>query len=962
MSSLTRQSAFIVYRFGRAFFHIRRQASGDDHAEDMTALVAGTSPSPGAACVSHEEKENAMKNWYSTILGTLCATLLASAATAQPFTVTKTADTDDGVCDADCSLREAITALNAVPGGAIYEIGFNIPSSDPGCAGGICTIQIATHLPDVVRSVNLDATTQPGYVDHPVIVLNGSLTGEPDWGEEGTDALRIQGGSSSVRGFAFVGFPAGWAEYRSGIRLTSDENVVAGNYFGVLPDGVTPFGVAVGVGIFESSSNVIGGTSPIDRNVFGRTEVYGVYVADSNDNRILGNYFGLGADGTIPMPSEHGDAIKITGWASSNVIGGHDPGARNVINTRGAGIVLYRASSTEILGNYISADASAVVNGTGSDIWGERAGILQSPFSALDEATGTLIDGNVIAGFQGLGVEATTGSIIQNNLIGVSADCSNVIGNGGYGIVAGRGWGIQIHDNVVAGNGEGGILVHAPEVSIWNNHIGTLCDGVTAAGNGGDGIVIAVGPEDPWEETRPPSWTAIGTNNLEVANTIGYNAGSGIATISGSTGTYVRWNYFMNNGGPGIEYRPMEGQPPTDDLPSPILDSATHDGAVLTVQYRLSADQQANLHPVVDFYLADAAGQRFRPLGEHVVGAYTAGAPLFVVLDANSLEDAWRLVATLSNHRGSTSVFSAPVAISVEVADELDPICDFALLNGYADGTVTDDRPGDLGIVEVRLDEGANVSLAVDAFAPGDGVVTYRLSRVNPMLAAWGDVVGLDGAGNSCRSEIRFEEVPCLPSQFTQQVDRVQRRMLLTIIDPEGIVAVRFTDDRDNPALENLIASTTSMMSSVDGIRWFAIDSGDPPTNVDFVLTATASRVRYFAGIENACGTTTLIDPPHDFGDELPLAFGLEQNFPNPFNPQTEIVFHVPEASFVSIVVYDLLGREMSRLVDGSVDAGFHRVSWDGTNHAGRALASGIYLYRMEAGAFVQTRRMTFMK
>jgi serine protease AprX len=84
-----------------------------------------------------------------------------------------------------------------------------------------------------------------------------------------------------------------------------------------------------------------------------------------------------------------------------------------------------------------------------------------------------------------------------------------------------------------------------------------------------------------------------------------------------------------------------------------------------------------------------------------------------------------------------------------------------------------------------------------------------------------------------------------------------------------------------------------------------------------------------------------------------PLAFELKQNYPNPFQTGTTIAFTLPEASPVRLVVYDVTGREVARLVDGTMDAGEHRVEWDASD-----LASGVYLYRIEAGAHRQTMRM----
>lgn len=88
----------------------------------------------------------------------------------------------------------------------------------------------------------------------------------------------------------------------------------------------------------------------------------------------------------------------------------------------------------------------------------------------------------------------------------------------------------------------------------------------------------------------------------------------------------------------------------------------------------------------------------------------------------------------------------------------------------------------------------------------------------------------------------------------------------------------------------------------------------------------------------------------------LPEAFALDQNYPNPFATATEIGFALPEASSVRLVVYDVTGREVARLVDGHLQAGYHRAMLDGGQ-----LASGMYLYRIEAGTFVATRRMALV-
>lgn len=89
----------------------------------------------------------------------------------------------------------------------------------------------------------------------------------------------------------------------------------------------------------------------------------------------------------------------------------------------------------------------------------------------------------------------------------------------------------------------------------------------------------------------------------------------------------------------------------------------------------------------------------------------------------------------------------------------------------------------------------------------------------------------------------------------------------------------------------------------------------------------------------------------------LPSEFRLEQNYPNPFNPSTQIAFSLPEESQVKLTVYNLLGQEVARLIDGFMPAGNHEIKFDGSQ-----LPSGVYLYRLQAGEFLQTQKMTLMK
>ncbi len=94
----------------------------------------------------------------------------------------------------------------------------------------------------------------------------------------------------------------------------------------------------------------------------------------------------------------------------------------------------------------------------------------------------------------------------------------------------------------------------------------------------------------------------------------------------------------------------------------------------------------------------------------------------------------------------------------------------------------------------------------------------------------------------------------------------------------------------------------------------------------------------------------------------LPTDFALSQNAPNPFNPTTTIDFALPKASNVKVEVFNILGQKVTTLVDEYLSAGFKRVDWDGTDATGRTVASGVYLYKMTAGDFSETKKMMLMK
>lgn len=94
----------------------------------------------------------------------------------------------------------------------------------------------------------------------------------------------------------------------------------------------------------------------------------------------------------------------------------------------------------------------------------------------------------------------------------------------------------------------------------------------------------------------------------------------------------------------------------------------------------------------------------------------------------------------------------------------------------------------------------------------------------------------------------------------------------------------------------------------------------------------------------------------------IPKEFLLTQNYPNPFNPSTTIRYEVPNESRVVLKVYNMLGQEVRTLANTTQSRGVYHVQWDGKDQLGRSVASGVYLYRLEAGNIVKSKKMLFIK
>ena len=94
----------------------------------------------------------------------------------------------------------------------------------------------------------------------------------------------------------------------------------------------------------------------------------------------------------------------------------------------------------------------------------------------------------------------------------------------------------------------------------------------------------------------------------------------------------------------------------------------------------------------------------------------------------------------------------------------------------------------------------------------------------------------------------------------------------------------------------------------------------------------------------------------------LPDEFALHQNYPNPFNPITTLRYNLPENGHVNVTIYDMLGRQVKTLINKTQDAGYKAVIWNATNDYGKPVSAGIYLYQIQAGEYISTKKMVLLK
>ena len=147
-------------------------------------------------------------------------------------------------------------------------------------------------------------------------------------------------------------------------------------------------------------------------------------------------------------------------------------------------------------------------------------------------------------------------------------------------------------------------------------------------------------------------------------------------------------------------------------------------------------------------------------------------------------------------------------------------------------------------------------------------------------------------------------------------------------------------------------------LSTNNGTSWTAVNTGLTYTDV---LSLAVSGTNLFAGTSGGGvwrrPLSEMVTSVQRLSTNLPTHFSLEQNYPNPFNPATTISFSLPSKSFVSLKVFDALGREVATLLSEELPAGTYSQQWNAAS-----LPSGVYFYRLQSGSFIETKKLVLLR
>ena len=960
---------------------------------------------------------NATSQYHCQITNTLVTglTIRSRSVSLQQaaFVVNSTGDQsdpilNDGVCDVDlnmlgdqCTLRAAIETVNAMgaQNAAITvarPLAFNISGS------GVPVIRPPTALPIIKFPIVIDGTTQaagrvrltgPGgdvvgvaiFADGCTVkgllidgfsvglgIIGNGNTVEENFMVGNNRGISIAAGANSIRRNIVAENKVEGIFINGESNLGPIGNMIEDNLIGTEDDGVTP--APNGIGVFIKGK--LARQNTIKNNLISANNI-GIQFEENSGNTVEGNRIGTTADGQSPLGN--GIGVLLEKSAKSII-------KNNVVaDSRQSGIFVSEGSENIIEGNKIGTDASSAT-ALGN---GEHGVEIENAFRNLTKDN--VISGNKGAGVFISGLRANENTI-ENNRIGANAAGTEPLGNGMEGVLIQDAAATNVVLNLISANVKSGIVIEGAEASetiIDNNSIGVDIFGndvLGVMGNREHGVLIDRAPSSTLEENliafnhnagilllAAPSG-AVERNNIH-HNVIGIDIlGSGELSITGnrihfngtninaSNAAFIAQNNNVFNGtgaSTGIHLTRSHAVIQGNNLTGDAGDAITLEqgSTALITKNNIFGNQGFGLNNRNPS--GSIAAQRNWWGNASGPGGAGPGSGDKVSAGVNFANWLAQPVAVVVAAEGDTLTLVAGRIDTVSVFLQNWQKPDDVLQVSISDDKGWLQEPKAFSVI-LRDSLGAEIKVAFAvptdiSNGSADNVRVIATSQTNPSAADTATFIVVSQKAVLASIRVVPDSVTLAPGDSAQ-------------FTAEGL------DQFGNDFNFTPVWSATGGVIDANGLYIAGNVAGT------FLVTAAGPNTQVQGQAVARIDAAVAVD---EDAPAIPTAFHLYQNYPNPFNPETQIRYDLPKSIHVRVEIFNILGEKVKTLVDEKKPAGAYKIIWDGQTDNGRAAASGVYIYRLQAGdpsasgpsarprrarssrsgqGFVQSRKMVFVR
>ncbi|MDP1676302.1 MAG: right-handed parallel beta-helix repeat-containing protein [Bacteroidota bacterium] len=711
-----------------------------------------------------------------------------------------------------------------------------------------------------------------------------------------------------------------------------------------------------GIYILAGSDNIFGGSAFIDKNLISGNIGQGILISGpSSGNTIKYNLIGTDWTGYYSLPNTT-DGVLIDQSASNNVI------QRNFISGNGRnGVTVETNSNLTPNGNVI------IANTIGLDITNSLKLPNTDNGVFINNARNTRIggagsdSGNIISGNIGNGVyvfgDMSRGNLIRGNTIGTDGFGDKAIPN--YrGILisySNRNTIGGVEDwayNLVSGNLYGGIYLYGSDSnSVYGNVIGLDILQTKIIANGDNGVAV-----------DSSDYNIIGGDQAGGGNTISGNKLAGIILANSSTG-----NKIYNNG-IGTDYTLTKKFGNEED------GIQIYSGANRTTIGKAGAENIITSNKYSGVIVGDSNQNRISANsiydnGELGIDLYSG----FFGVTPNDETD---------SDAGANDLQNFPV---ITFADGPFPFRVLGMMFGKPNETYTLEF-FDAGVSDsTKYGEGKKFLISTTIGTDSTGFASINEALIIPVASGtFISATATDNNGNTSEFskciEVKVSNVVAdiavtvkANADTLKKTDTLVYLITLQNNGPDSAKQVTLKDTLSKHLTFIADSSSKGSILFADGILTVTVGLMEPGEKVNVVLVAKvdsigsilnkayASALTFdFDLLNNHAVDTALVPNVLAVGsetNEIPETYLLQQNYPNPFNPSTTIKFGLPVTSWVTLRVYDMLGREVATLINEERKAGLHSIRFDGSS-----FSTGVYIYALRTGNFVASKKLLLMK